>query len=301
MPAWRLKLMEEKVAASAVHNTILTAAANKEQQARERLAKLKARAQRELTRAASLSALEDTRARKRKTVVAMREQADRLIGRDINSVVASIEMPSEEQIVSFSKLLNEQLNKHFDPDARNFFSLFKFMDIDGSRRISFPELETLVRQMLKVREKQINHQQLLALWKVLDADLSGFIDAGELSRFLRIGQSKSLTPAQLARKKLQEARLAEKEVVRAESNKRLEKHMAARLTKVVKADPDDLRRFGEFFAKSAKGLNVKNFYALFKTMDGDQSGLVNWEEARAPPACVRMPPKCMPFSPVTSA
>ena len=31
MPAWRLKLMEEKVAASAVHNTILTAAANKEQ------------------------------------------------------------------------------------------------------------------------------------------------------------------------------------------------------------------------------------------------------------------------------
>ena len=39
------------------------------------------------------------------------------------------------------------------PDARNFFGLFKHMDIDGSRRLSYGELERLVREELKLRKE----------------------------------------------------------------------------------------------------------------------------------------------------
>ena len=39
----------------------------------------------------------------------------------------------------------------YHPDARNFFVLFKHIDIDGSRRISFSELERLIREELHIK------------------------------------------------------------------------------------------------------------------------------------------------------
>ena len=94
---------------------------------------------------------------------------------------------SEEDVVSLAKKFHDAL-KGVDPDLRNFFTLFKSVDKDGSGRIAFEELGVLVRQKLGLREKHVSQTQLLALWKKLDNDATGFIDAGELSRFLRIGQ-----------------------------------------------------------------------------------------------------------------
>ena len=94
---------------------------------------------------------------------------------------------SEEDVVSLSKKFHDAL-KGVDPDLRNFFTLFKSVDKDGSRRITFEELGVLVRQKLGLRDKHLSQTQLLALWKKLDENATGFVDAGELSRFLRIGQ-----------------------------------------------------------------------------------------------------------------
>jgi len=94
---------------------------------------------------------------------------------------------SEEDVVSMSKKLYDAL-KGVDPDLRHFFTLFKSVDKNGSGRITFEELGVLVRQKLGLREKHLSQTQLLALWKKLDIDATGFIDAGELSRFMRIGQ-----------------------------------------------------------------------------------------------------------------
>ena len=66
--------------------------------------------------------------------------------------------------------------------------LFKHIDVDGSRRVSFNELSRLIREQLKVSTKEMPELRLMALWKVLDENASGFIDAGELSRFMRIGR-----------------------------------------------------------------------------------------------------------------
>jgi Ca2+-binding EF-hand superfamily protein len=152
------------------------------------------------------------------------------------------------------------------------------MDMDGSRRISFNELDVLVRHQLGLKEKHLSQTQLLALWKKLDENASGFIDAGELSRFLRIGQSNELTPAQRARKKLQQARLAEKERLREESRKRLERNVADKSQTVEKATEEEMARFAKIFNEKLKGSDITNFFALFKWMDMDGSGKVKFDE-----------------------
>jgi Ca2+-binding EF-hand superfamily protein len=93
---------------------------------------------------------------------------------------------SEEDVVALSKKLYDAL-KGVDPDLRHFFTLFKSVDKDGSGRITFEELGILVRQKLGLKEKHLSQTQFLALWKKLDDNATGFIDAGELSRFMRIG------------------------------------------------------------------------------------------------------------------
>jgi len=277
MPAWKRKLADQRQAASTASANIIAAASAKEQAAAERLAQLKARANREFTRAASLARIEEHRERKRLLAEEAKAEYDKLSGREMIARVAFAEELSEEDVVSLSKKFNDAL-KGRDPDLRNFFTLFKSMDMDGSRRISFNELDVLVRHQLGLKEKHLSQTQLLALWKKLDENASGFIDAGELSRFLRIGQSNELTPAQRARKKLQQARLAEKERLREESRKRLERNVADKSQTVEKATEEEMARFAKIFNEKLKGSDITNFFALFKWMDMDASGKVKFDE-----------------------
>lgn len=71
----------------------------------------------------------------------------------------------------------------------------------------------------ELSHKDLSDSSLAALWKCLDRDSSGFIDAGELSRFTKIGQPKTLTPAQLARISMRKQKSNVHELVRAETDK----------------------------------------------------------------------------------
>lgn len=273
---WKKKLLDQRAAANEAASSILSASTSREQQARERLVRLKAQAQRELTRAASLAAIEHKRERKRAAVAEVRAESDRLIGKDLSSVFADVAMPSEEEVLALSKRFNAQLNM-FDPDARTFYSLFKFMDIDGSRRISFHELENLVRNSLRIQESELDQQKLYGLWKVLDENNSGFIDCGELSRFLRIGQTKEPTRAQLAVMKLKAQRDQRMQLIREESRRHLAKDVSDRSKQVERASEEDVLKFGELFSKK-RSAAINNFFTLFKAMDVDGSGHVKFEE-----------------------
>ena len=104
-----------------------------------------------------------------------------------------------------------------------------------------------MRRKLKLSEKDLPLPKLQALWKALDEDASGFIDSGELSRFLRKGAPKDATPVQVARAKLLKLRESRMSLVRDETDALQEKHVAVRAKDVPKALDEDLHAFGELF------------------------------------------------------
>ena len=284
------KLARQRSEANALTNELLSSAANREIAARERLAKLKARAQRELTRAASLAALEDQRERRRREVLQVKKRSDALVGRDVMQRAREVAPLGEEEVVQWSRLFNERLQAIAQRagvlgkgEVRSFFQLFKELDIDGSRRISFFELERMVREKLKLPLKEMPMEKLYGLWRRLDENESGYIDAGELSRFMRIGAPKSLTPAQLAKNRLLEQRERAHAAARADADRRLAKDVAAKAAEVPKASREEILQFGGLFSRmlrhaATRGHDSLSYYSLFKQMDSDGSGRVRFDE-----------------------
>ena len=129
-----------------------------EADAREHLRKMRAKVQRELARATSMAALEDLRERKRQEGVNTRADFERQVGRDVTRKIAEdlaqgkVEPATEEELRHLSEQFNRRL-KDLYPDAEvtpNFFTLFKHIDVDGSRRVSFRELTMLIRVELRL-------------------------------------------------------------------------------------------------------------------------------------------------------
>ena len=60
------------------------------------------------------------------------------------------------------------------------------MDEDQSGLISFQELETIVRNGLRLDHAAVPRRKLLRVWLRMDEDLSGQIDAGEFGHFMRL-------------------------------------------------------------------------------------------------------------------
>jgi hypothetical protein len=119
-------------------SSALKAAVMVEADAREHLRKMRAKVQRELARATSMAALEDLR------------DVTRKIAEDLAQ--GKVEPATEEELRRLSEQFNRRL-KDLYPDAEvtpNFFTLFKHIDVDGSRRVSFRELTMLIRVELRL-------------------------------------------------------------------------------------------------------------------------------------------------------
>merc|ERR1712039_1142877 len=61
------------------------------------------------------------------------------------------------------------------------------MDDDCSGKISYAELEDMIRNELRLSPSTLSEQQLQATWHALDEDQSGLITAGEFGHFMRKG------------------------------------------------------------------------------------------------------------------
>ena len=262
----------------------LSVAVSAEIHAQEHLRRVRARVQRELRKATSLSALASVRERKQQIADEMRQDLDKRVGRDVTAKFRAEDVPkaTEDEVRHVSELLNQRL-QDFHPDARNFFALFKVIDIDGSRRISYDELHSLIRKELKVPKSEVPEARLHALWQVLDENASGFIDAGELSRFMRIGRPKVGEGSRV--KMVLEKKQSRKDVrddQARRSGMRLTQHLVS--NDVQRASEEEVKELSNRFnaqmtlLRPREATNGNNFYRLFKHMDLDDSGRVSFKE-----------------------
>jgi len=264
----------------------LSVAVSAEMQAQEHLNRVRARVQRELRKATSHAAIVGARERKHQAANAMRADMDQRVGRDLTAKIAAEDVPkaTEDEVRRLSELFNQQLQA-FHPDARNFFVLFKHIDVDGSRRISFKELERLIRDELRVSKAELPVARLHALWKVLDENNSGFIDPGELSRFMRIGRP----PGGLGnRVRLTLEKKVGHQQQLTELAKRSGKHLTMMLAAkdVEAASAEEVRQLSLKFNTQLVQLRPRDatngncFIRLFKHMDYDDSGRISFKEFR---------------------
>ena len=128
-------------------------------------------------------------ARNLRKAKATKQELDELVGRDVTKALALEPPASAEVVQQLSEQLNAKMAMFPDPQTRSWFKLFKHMDDDGSGRISYAELEDMVRNELLIRPKELPDQQLKRLWRALDEDGSGFIAAGEFGAFMRKGEA----------------------------------------------------------------------------------------------------------------
>ena len=157
------------------------------------------------------------------------------------------------------------------------------MDIDGSRRVSYSEFASLLRKELKLSSKTLSQQRLAALWKRLDENASGFVDPGELGRFMKIGAPEGGLGA---RTRVVMERHAGRRDHMADLDKRHGRDLTKHIQKfdVPAASADEVHRMSTLFnarmveLKPRDAADGRNFYRLFKHMDVDNSGRISYKE-----------------------
>lgn len=138
--------------------------------------------------------------------------------------------------------------------------------------------------MLKLDGEALSDAQLASLWKALDANTSGFIDMGELARFLRRGQDTSAqTPAQQARQALLDSKQRARAAALAERDTLMEQHVARRAAAAGEpASAEEVRHLAHlFYTRLGESGNVDlhaTVQQLFTRADRDGSGFVTHDE-----------------------
>lgn len=282
IPLWKKKLLEKSGAANHQAAKLVKESHAREEEARARLTHLRVQAQRRLARAQSEIALIETVESKRQAVAQVRAESRRLTGLDVVSRLAMTPDPTEEEVMQLSVLFNKQLAKHYGDEDTSFYKLFKESDLDGSQRISFNELEKLARHSLHMTTKQLPPARLDMLWKSMDADKSGYIDAGELSRFTKLGKPKTITKAHAARLALLAENERQHALERAAADRRQAKDVITKQMQAEPADKEQLDELSLLFAKALAKISTghASVHKLFLKMDKNESGQVSIDEFR---------------------
>ena len=120
--------------------------------------------------------------------VALRAEKDRIFHRDLAREMANEPRASHHEVMELSALLNVAQVQVVPPwESPSWFKLFKYVDADGSGLITFDEMVSLARDILKLSERDVPEKKLKALWLALDTDCSGHLTSGEFGNFMRLG------------------------------------------------------------------------------------------------------------------
>lgn len=103
-----------------------------------------------------------------------------------------VEPAGDDEMLELSRALAIELNR-LPPNQRGWYNLFRKVDEDQSGQISFQELETIVRNGLRIDHTAVPRRKLLRVWVRMDEDLSGQIDAGEFGHFMRLATRTTTT------------------------------------------------------------------------------------------------------------
>ena len=181
-------------------------------------------------------------------------------------------------VLALSVRLN-QANEQLEPDAnkRTWYRLFQHMDHDGSGKITYNELEDMVRNELKLKPADLNDKVLKSVWKALDSDVSGYIEAGEFGRFMRRGEATVGEETWKSRLRAQRHEEAQASLVVRHKDKRAMEGVAP----ASKQDVDALslclnRRLATVFPGG-----TGNWFKLYVHVDLDRSGKITFDEFRA--------------------
>lgn len=71
------------------------------------------------------------------------------------------------------------------PSLRNWYGLFKKYDDNFDHCITFPELQAMLRDELRMPTAKVSDKALMSAWRALDDKDSGLLDAGAFGRFYR--------------------------------------------------------------------------------------------------------------------
>ncbi|CAE8639413.1 unnamed protein product [Polarella glacialis] len=116
------------------------------------------------------------------------------------------------EVEHVAELLQRRTNEIIlDPRARGWYKMFVNLDDDCSGKITYWELEDMVRNELALPRNQFPDEQLQAIWRALDADKSGLISCGEFGHFMRMGLKSTAVASNWKQKafKASQARAAE--------------------------------------------------------------------------------------------
>jgi len=109
---------------------------------------------------------------------ATRDYLAKTSGKDLAAKFADVDAADDETVTNISKLVNEQMLGQ-PPYLRDWFKMFAEVDKDGSGKISYAEVQGMLRRRLKISTSQLTELELQALWKALDADVSGLLESSD--------------------------------------------------------------------------------------------------------------------------
>ena len=256
-----------------------------EQAAKRRLARI----QKELMRSVSTSAIE---ARKEENLLVGRQVRDTTTGlrwggdagRQFAAKIANTSPASDEEVRELALLFYKQMKSIFGgpSEQRLWYKLYLFMDTDRSGRISFDELSKMVRSNLQMDRQAMPAGKLKRLWRALDTDASGFIDAGEFGRFMKKGED-ATEAVTLAKQKLLERRSKETQALRKEMDARIGRDLNSSLLAGVEAASDDqvaalAEQINGAMAQLLPKGTERAWIKLFKLLDEDGSGRLSFGE-----------------------
>jgi len=184
------------------------------------------------------------------------------------------------------------------PPHLNRWALYKDLDEDQSGLITFDEFLIGARERLRIRPGELSDIQAAALWCVLDADNSGYMESGEFHTFMgRVDDTHAGKDE--ARRKLLEQKAIQARQLREGLSAReleLEGFVGEYKTDMIK---EDLKKAGvALIEDDAEKKKIANQFKawvraympdrqddiawllVFKEVDNDASGLVTYDELR---------------------
>ena len=204
-------------------------------------------------------------------------------------------MSSKEEQMQLSAKFNERLEYMFPGHerSRSWLSLFKAMDDDGSGLVTFTDLQNVLRKQMKVPVTDLPEARLQALWCTLDEDDSNYVAQAEFGKFMLLaGPSHSIvgkaeqTSEQVKQQNIEKLKKAEQEAAEMAgadltNTAAMRKELAA-----LDMEPSSLEeqkalslKFNERLEYMFPGKDRnRSWLALFKAVDDDNSGLINYDE-----------------------
>ena len=222
---------------------------------------------------------------------------------ELRAMLVGFEGAAENEVMALAEACNAHMlaNCGGDVAKAKWFEYYKRADTDGSGQICFSEFEQLVRRQLRLLKPEMGDDVLKRVWIALDTDTSGHISAGEFGQFMRKGEA--VLHAAVTRPRWQE-RMAERARVAA-AERRAEKealfnlnihremegapaaseedvhalsaHFNARLSELGRpVPPMQIGEGGDALPALSGGSS--SWYLLFKRMDTDASGQIDFRE-----------------------